>query len=204
MVPARTWSHNRMVHRSPRRSHKLRSIGCEQVVDPMFWRGPYYITRFTGVRSSSRFASQMCLRTSVRVFASLSFVVSFLILYFKWCSSLLPGTPKFTMLYEAFWTSTCVLMLCHVCTIVYERTKLILGSMCAEKLSHVKRFQRVWLQNLMFGRWNRALAEIFLFWTFVNWLLLPLLLHEKSSSRFAGSSVCSTKNCHLFPDRDIM
>jgi len=51
IVPARTWSHNRMVHRSSCGSHKLRSIGCEQVVDPMFWWGPNYITRCTGVRS---------------------------------------------------------------------------------------------------------------------------------------------------------
>ena len=35
------------VHRSPR---GLSSLGCEQVVDPMFWRGPYYTTRWTGVR----------------------------------------------------------------------------------------------------------------------------------------------------------
>ena len=49
IVPTRTWSHNRMVHRSPRGS--LRSIGCEQVDDPMFWRGPNYITRCTGVRA---------------------------------------------------------------------------------------------------------------------------------------------------------
>jgi len=33
-----------------RGSHKLRSIGCQQVVDPMFRRGLYYITRCTGVR----------------------------------------------------------------------------------------------------------------------------------------------------------
>jgi len=50
MVPARTWSHNRMVHRSPHTSHNLRSISDEQVPVPMFWRGPYYTTSFTGVR----------------------------------------------------------------------------------------------------------------------------------------------------------
>jgi len=51
MARASTWIHNRMVYRSPRGSHKLRSIGCEQVTDHIFWRGPHYNTRLTGVRS---------------------------------------------------------------------------------------------------------------------------------------------------------
>jgi len=36
------------VHRSP---HRLNLLGCEQVVDSILLRGPYYITRCKGVRS---------------------------------------------------------------------------------------------------------------------------------------------------------
>jgi len=57
VVSARTWIHNRTTawHRSPHGSHKLSSISCEQVVDPMLWRGPYYTTRCTGVRSRTMY-----------------------------------------------------------------------------------------------------------------------------------------------------
>jgi len=34
VIWSRTWSHYRMVHRTPRASHEFRSTGCEQVAEP--------------------------------------------------------------------------------------------------------------------------------------------------------------------------